>query len=112
MAGEVTDEQRLLFAHRDGAGPHDIVIYLVRTTVPPMNGCASSPTGSPGAVVASGASRVTLAHEVGHVLGLPHVDDRQNLMTSRGTSTIVGEPVLTEAQIRTMQNSPHCRRNK
>lgn len=108
MAGEVTDEQRLLFEHRDGAGPDDIVIYLVRTTVPPTNGCASFPPGRPGAIVAAGASRFTLAHEVGHVLGLPHVGDRQNLMTNRGTSTIVGEPVLTDAQIRTMQDSPHC----
>jgi hypothetical protein len=110
-AGEVTDEQRLLFEYRAGADPDDIVIYLVRTTIPPTNGCAAFPSGRPGAIVASGASPVTLAHEVGHVLGLPHVNDKQNLMTSHGTATIVGEPVLTDEQISTMHNSPYCTRN-
>ena len=58
------------FANRDGAGGNDVVVYFVRSTVPPFNGCAAHPAGRPGAVVARGASQWTLAHEVGHVLGL------------------------------------------
>lgn len=107
-AGEVTTDQQALFQHRDGAQQGDIVIYIVRAVIPPMNGCAASPADLPGAIVASRASRFTLAHEVGHVLGLAHVGDGRNLMTNRGTATIKGEPELTNKQIRTMQNSELC----
>lgn len=107
-AGEVTAEQHTLFEHREHAGGEDIVIYLVRAIIPPMNGCAASPPGRPGAIVASEASRLTLAHEVGHVLGLAHVRDPQNLMTDRGTATIRGQPVLTDAQMTAMHASPYC----
>ncbi|MGA8747154.1 MAG: hypothetical protein WB507_14990 [Solirubrobacterales bacterium] len=107
-AGEVTDDQHALFQHRGGAQWGDIVIYIVRTVIPPMNGCAASPADLPGAIVSSRASRFTLAHEVGHVLGLAHVGDSRNLMTNRGTATIKGEPELTSKQIRTMHNSRFC----
>jgi hypothetical protein len=69
----ITAEQTQLYASRVGA--NDIVIYFVRSTNQPFNGCAQHPTGRPGAVVASIASQWTLAHEVGHVLGLAHCDD-------------------------------------
>jgi len=107
-AGEVTTDQHALFQHRDGAQRGDIVVYIVRTVIPPMNGCAASPADLPSAIVASRASRFTLAHEVGHALGLLHVRDGQNLMTNRGTATIKGEPELTDAQIRTMHGSQLC----
>lgn len=107
-AGEVTTDQHALFQHHDGARQGDIVVYIVRAVIPPMNGCAASPADLPGAVVASRASRFTLAHEVGHVLGLAHVGDSRNLMTNRGTATIKGEPELTDPQIRTMHGSRLC----
>lgn len=107
-SGEVTADQRALFQHRDGAQQGDIVVYIVRAVIPPMNGCAASPTDLPGAIVASRASPFTLAHEVGHVLGLAHVGDSRNLMTNRGTARIQGEPELTDAQIRTMRGSRLC----
>ena len=46
----------------------------------------------PGAVVASGASAWTLAHEIGHVLGLSHVSDNNRLMTGLGTDNITNPP--------------------
>jgi hypothetical protein len=107
-AGEVTTDQHALFQHRDGTQQGDIVVYIVRTVIPPMNGCAASPADLPGAIVASRASPFTLAHEVGHVLGLAHVGGSRNLMTNRGTATIKGEPELTDAQIRTMHGSRLC----
>jgi len=95
--GSPTDEQRSLFSHRAGVGVGDIVVYFVRSTVPALNGCATYPEGASGAVVASGASTWTLAHEVGHVLGLPHCDRPGNrlydrLMTGGSTNRITNPP--------------------
>lgn len=69
-----------------------MIVYLVRSTVPPLNGCAAFPAGRPSAAVVSGASAWTLAHEVGHVLGLPHVNDNNRLMTGNGTDNITNPP--------------------
>jgi hypothetical protein len=90
-----TDEQDELFQNRNQVGDGDLVIYFVQATNPPSGGCATHPSGRPGAIVAQpgtptapGASLWTLAHEVGHVLGLGHVDDRNRLMfTSTGSIT-------------------------
>jgi hypothetical protein len=90
--GSVTAEQTQLFGHRNNAGPNDAVVYFVRSTVPPYNGCASHPAGQPGAVVAQGATQWTMAHELGHVLGLLHVNDNNRLMTGNGTANITNPP--------------------
>lgn len=106
IAGVVTEEQAELFAYRGGAAPNDICIYFVRSTVQAYSGCASHPPGRPSAIVA-GASRWTLAHEVGHVLGLRHVDDRTRLMTGGGTSAItISPPRLAPSEVATLRASP------
>ena len=82
-----------------------MTVYFVLATNPPTNGCAAHPDGRPGAVVTRGATRWTLAHEVGHVLGLTHVEDNR-LMTGNGTSNITNPPpdiIATEST--TMDNS-------
>jgi len=90
--GNTTAEQNQLFANRNGAGANDVVVYFVRSTLPPLNGCAAFPSGQPGAAVTSGASAWTMAHESGHVLGLPHVNDNNRLMTGNGTDNITNLP--------------------
>jgi uncharacterized protein with LGFP repeats len=90
--GTSTAEQVQLFANRNFASGNDVVVYFVRSTVPPFNGCAAFPAGRPGAVVASGASAWTMGHEVGHVLGLNHVNDNNRLMTGNGTGNITNAP--------------------
>ena len=102
--GTITEEQKQLFANRNGMGANDLAIYFVRSTIQPFNGCANHPAGQPGAVVVSTASQWTLAHEVGHVLALDHVDDPappsadapaaqlDRLMTGRGTFKITNAP--------------------
>jgi hypothetical protein len=95
--GAVTAEQTQLFNNRNNGPVTDVVVYFVRSTNPPLNGCAAFPTGQPGAVVTQGASRWTLGHEVGHVLGLPHCDSPgarlfDRLMTGGGTANITNPP--------------------
>lgn len=109
-SGSTTTEQEQLFSNRNNAGPTDVVVYFVRSTVPPLNGCASHPAGRPGAVVASIASQWTMAHEVGHVLDLNHVSDNNRLMTGNGTNNITNPPPdLVPSEASTMQSSPITR---
>ncbi len=104
--GSVTAEQTQLFANRNNAWGSDVVVYFVRSTVPVFNGCASHPAGRPGAVVAQIATVWTLAHEVGHVLGLNHVNDSNRLMTGNGTSNITNSPPdLVSVEVNSMRTS-------
>jgi hypothetical protein len=106
VRGQTTQEQRDLFANRNNVGTNDVTVYFVLATNPPTNGCAAHPSGRPGAVVTRGATQWTLAHEVGHVLGLFHVFDNNRLMTGNGTSNITNPPpdiIATEST--TMDNS-------
>ena len=104
--GTVTAEQTQLFANRNNAWGSDVVVYFVRSTVPALNGCAAFPTGRPGAVVAQVASIWTMGHEVGHVLGLVHVNDNNRLMTGNGTANITNPPPdLISTEVNTMRAS-------
>ena len=101
-----TAEQTELFALRDSARSNDVVVYFVRSTIPPFNGCAAHPAGLPGVVVAQGATQWTTAHEVGHALDLRHVDDNDRLMTGNGTGNITNPPPdLIGSEITKMLNS-------
>ncbi len=104
--GQSTPEQTTLFANRNNVGANDVVVYFVQATNPPFNGCAAFPAGRPGAVVASGATQWTMGHEIGHVLGLNHVNDNNRLMTGNGTANITNPPPdLVNTEITTMRNS-------
>jgi hypothetical protein len=123
ILGTLTTELNQLFANRNNVGADEIVAYFVRSTngtAGALNGCAVSPAGSPGCIVTQGASQWTLAHEIGHVLGLAHVATEATpttgsckspafvptrLMTGCGTARIGGTPTLVAAEITTMMNS-------
>jgi len=101
-----TAEQDDLYANRNNVERGDVVVYFVRATVPPLNGCATHPDGRPGAVVTRGATKWTLGHEVGHVLGLNHVRGTDRLMTGGGTANITHPPPdLVPAEVSRMQGS-------
>ncbi len=120
--GDTTADQNALFANRKGAADDDVVVYWVEGTQPALNGCASHPVGQPGAVIADVASLWTLAHEVGHVLGLGHIAGEKNaggvcvtpdptrLMTGCSTSAITGTPTVSGDEIALMQSSPSIHR--
>ena len=102
----VTAEQTQLFGNRNNAWGSDVVVYFVRSTVPSFNGCATFPAGRPGAVIAQIASQWTMGHEIGHVLGLRHVDDNNRLMTRNGTGNITNPPPdLITTEVNTIRGS-------
>nr|WP_315250270.1 hypothetical protein [uncultured Duganella sp.] len=102
----ITGQQARLFSHRNQVAKDELVVYFVRSTLPPYNGCAAHPPDCPGAVVASYASEWTLGHEIGHVLGLSHVKDNLRLMTGLGTANITDPPPdLVATEIATMAAS-------
>jgi hypothetical protein len=104
--GSTTTEQNQLFANRNNVGTNEVAVYFVRSTVPALNGCAAHPAGQPSAVVASVASGWTLGHEVGHVLGLPHVSPTDRLMMGGGTWNITNPPPdLIASECSTMDGS-------
>jgi hypothetical protein len=108
--GNPSAEQKALSNFRANAGANDVVVYACRSVsfnTGSLNGCASFPAGRPMAVIASYCSLYTMAHEVGHVLGLNHVNDSNRLMTGNGTDNITNAPPdLVGAEIQTMLNSP------
>jgi hypothetical protein len=107
--GAITAAQQQLFAARENMGTLDIAAFFVRTTLPPYNGCAAYPPGRPSVVISSYATEWTLAHEVGHILGLYHVNNNTRLMTGLGTANIVDPPPdLIPDEIATMMASPYA----
>jgi hypothetical protein len=105
--GVTTAEQNELFGNRDSVGADQVAVYFVRSTNPPANGCAAHPANRPSCVVASTGSRWTLGHEVGHVLGLNHVDPTDRLMMGGGTVNITNPPPdLIDTEGKTMDTSP------
>ena len=106
LGDALTAEQAQLYANRHSAGPKDVVAYLVRSLVPPANGCAVSAATAPACAVAQGATQWTLGHEVGHLLGLLHVNDNNRLMTGNGTANITNPPPdLVATEVITMRAS-------
>ena len=107
LTGQMTIEQLRLFEVREGAGARNIVIYFLEETIPASLGCAAHPPGRPAIIITRLANRWTLAHELAHVLGLQHVAEQDNLMTTKGTSSF-GErvPLLWDYQIEILRSSP------
>jgi len=77
--GAPTAEHNLLYQHRNLAGVDDVVVYIASTLTGGAGnfvGCATHPDGQPGCAITQVAADWLTAHEVGHVLGLQHVDDK------------------------------------
>ncbi len=107
MGSRVTAEQDQLFALARGIDEREVVIFFVQETFRAVSGCAQHPEHQPGAIVVSACSEWTLAHELGHLLMLTHVDDSRRLMFNRGTVGISRRPPeLAADEITTILESP------
>ncbi len=107
---DLTPDQIRLFEEREGVPAGEVVIYFVKRTFRPVNGCAAHPEDAPGALVTRTATRWTLAHELGHILGLGHVDDSRRLMIGSGTARITRfPPLLVPAEVEIIRGSPLLR---
>lgn len=95
-----TTHQMELFDLRANAAPGELVVYFVRTLTPDKTGCAVHPNGRPGAVIAARqATEWTLAHEIGHVLGLIDQNASNRLMHHNTFSIINPPPDLVADEI-------------
>jgi hypothetical protein len=96
--GALSPDQMALFATTASARD-EILIFFVRSTNPVLSGCARHPDGKPGALVTEDCSRFTLAHELGHVLGLSHGGDSTRLMHECTCDITVARPRLIQPEI-------------
>ena len=98
--GQPTAQQAALLSIReDATSEKDVFIYFVQSIRPLMYGCAAHLPGMPGVVIASAAPGWTLAHEIGHVLGLSHILDNKRHLMFPNVSQIILDPVTRLPQL-------------
>ena len=112
LLGAPTADHNTLFQNRNNAGNNDLVVSIVQTLIGGAGnfvGCATHPAGQPGAAIVQVAAGWLLAHEVGHVLDLRHVDvnipTNSDFLMWPNTSWTNVPPNLAQTEVTTMLNS-------
>jgi hypothetical protein len=108
---EVTELHSMLRADGGESGvepvANEIVVAFVRTLVPAGFASASHPPEQPGAVLsASLAGEWALAHEIGHLAGLEHSADANDLMFKSTAGIVEASPALRDDEVATVLASP------
>lgn len=113
-----SDEQIELSRFRDNADNTDVVVYICEVVINihgAIDGCSTHPPGSPMAVISSHASIYTMAHEIGHLLGLKHAPEqfKHRLMNPAPPQIPAPPPPvkLTRFEINKMRISPLLERS-
>jgi hypothetical protein len=114
VAGDCTSRRALTVSQQAlfdtiKLGPKEIVAFFVRSTNAPTSGCSQHPDGKPGAVIASACTKWTLAHELGHLLDLRHVDDPTRLMYRVTNQISANVPILVAKEQARLLISPLLR---
>jgi hypothetical protein len=106
--GSLSSDQEKLFQTAGDVAEDHVVVFLVRSTSPPVRGCAAHPPDRPGLVVSSLATEWTLAHELGHVMGLDHVFGQEGALMRANTSRLTSPPIpsLSQAEVAKAERSP------
>jgi hypothetical protein len=100
-----TAEEAAIFRVGRERFPADMIAYYVRSTNLGVRGCSTYQAGFPGVVVADTATQWTLAHEIGHVLGLAHRNNTAQLMNNGTAAITANPPTLTNADLTTVRAS-------
>jgi hypothetical protein len=100
-----TAEETALFRIGRDRFPADMIAYYLRSTNLGVRGCSTFQPGLPGVVVTDTATQWTLAHEVGHVLGLAHRNNTTHLMNNGTAAITANPPILTDADLTTVRGS-------
>lgn len=113
MNQAMTAQQEALFGYggRQGVQPNDVLCYWVdqvESGGSRLAGCASHPASQPACVVAALGSPWTLAHEIGHVLGLRHTTGVTMLMSTPTASITANPPSIAAADLVTIKASRCC----
>ena len=105
----LTQDQVDLFGQRTLLASNEILVIIAGSLDPGWGGCAVFPSGQPGLVLPAGPPfdpEWILAHELGHVLGLFHInDDPSRLMYPSTLWTLGITPTLTQEQTDTVRQS-------
>jgi hypothetical protein len=107
VLGQPTADHNTLFKNRNGAAANDVVIYIAQTLIGGTGnfvGCATFPNGEPGCIIVQSNARWLAAHEVGHVLGLTHINQSDSLMFPNIGWTNL-PPDISATEYTTMLNS-------
>ena len=104
---QTTEEQDELFAIApDGDGPgRSITAFFIQATDPPFWGVSNREKSC--VIIVNDAKKWTLAHEIGHVLGLDHTSSVSRLMceSGPGNKLVRSVPVLGWPELVTIGNS-------
>ena len=112
LLGQPTADQNALYQNRNNVGSDELVVYVVQTLIGGAGnfvGCATHPNGQPGAAVVQATGTWLVAHEIGHVLDLRHVDSsvstNSDFLMWPNTGWTNVPPDLTQSEFTIMFNS-------